>query len=58
MTASNLRMAVLSYRNSRKINVRDMARAIGINYSSLCKFERGGEIRGRQYSRILLWLLK
>ena len=51
-------MAVLSYRNSRKINVRDMARAIGINYSSLCKFERGGEIRGRQYSRILLWLLK
>lgn len=57
MTAKLLRRAIGSDRTLFRVSLRKAAREIGIQYSTLHRFERGEDIEASALLKILLWLL-
>lgn len=48
---------IRAYRLQNNIGVRQLARQLGINHSSLFRFERGGIIESRHLTKIYAWVL-
>ncbi len=46
------------YRRSSDIDIRKLAREIGIGTSTLSRIENGKEINSQTFGKILLWLFK
>lgn len=45
------------WRKQREIPIRALAKTIGIEYSSLWRFEQGKEVEGRHLAKIIQWVL-
>lgn len=47
---------LLSYRQKKDINARDLAKEIGMSASTLCRIERGNNPDVDTYLKILNWM--
>lgn len=58
MKTMQLAEVLKTYRWASKLTVRDMAKRIGISYSTLNRFEDGrGDLSGETLAIVLTWLL-
>ena len=53
-----LAQSLYCYRKSLSLSLRAAAKEIGVSYSVLDRFERGGEIEAGKWVKIVLWLLE
>ena len=53
----NLGMVLRQWRWASKLSVRDAAKQMGINHSTLCRIEHGKETDSRNTFKVLRWLL-
>jgi transcriptional regulator with XRE-family HTH domain len=49
---------IVNYRKQEKLSVRQLATQIGIDYSSLNRFERGRPLHTEVFSAIVLWMMR
>ena len=54
---TNLSIVLRRYRLVGEIELKDLAAEIGVNPSTLSRFERDGSVSADNLSRILIWLL-
>lgn len=53
-----LGQVMLSHRHMERASVREMARRIGVNHTSLSRFERGMPINANTFIRLWTWLIE
>lgn len=54
---NNLSIVLKQWRWASKLNVRDAAKKIGVNHSTLCRIESGKAMDSKNMSIVLKWLL-
>jgi transcriptional regulator with XRE-family HTH domain len=48
---------IKAFREANKINVKALAKVIGVSYDALWRFEQGKPIHIRHYTTIVRWVL-